>query len=189
MVTGLVTSGEINISDKLQVYPTDEIATVKRLHRHNKEVKKISQGERAGINLSVKSDLKRGMILGRPNERHQIYLINVYLTVFDSAPRPLLHHEKVYIYHLSTESTGKVVHCGKGALKPGESDFAQIRLESPIMPFYKDPLIIRLMCPDATAASGIIVDSHPPKLRKGTYYHIEKLKKLKKVKRGSGLEL
>ncbi len=179
VVTGLVTSGEIHVGEKLQVYPTNEIATVKRLHRHNKEVDRIRQGERAGINLSIKTDLNRGLILGKPGELQPSFLVNAYLTVFDSAPRPLIHHEKVYIYHLSTESTGKIVLCGKEALKPGESDFAQIRLDSPIVPFYRDHLIIRFMCPDATAAGGTIIDPHPPKLRRGTYHYIEKLKQLK----------
>lgn len=178
IVTGLVTSGSIKTGEKVQIYPGDEITFVRRLHHHNEEVHMISKGKRSGINLSTKMDITRGMILGKPEELLRTNIINVLINVFDSAPRPLFHNEKVFVYHLSSKTQGRNILDHKKKLEPGDSCYGQIRLVSHIMPFYNDPLIIRFFQPDATAGCGIIIDTCPPKLRKGTLNYFERLKKL-----------
>jgi selenocysteine-specific elongation factor len=179
VVTGLLTSGEINIQDRLQVYPTEDLAVVRKIQRHYKEVNMVHGGQRAGLNLSFKGEIERGMILGRPGELKPTHIINVFLTVFESASRPLKHQEKVFVYHLSTEVQGKVVFYNRDYLNPGESDLVQIRLEKPIFPFFDDPLIVRFLDPNEASAGGTVVDTNPPKLRRGTYCYFEELKNLK----------
>lgn len=176
IVTGLVTSGELHLKEKVQIYPGKERAIVKTLHRHGKEVKRIKRGERAGINLSCESKfLKRGVILGRPGELFPTSIINAQIRVSNFSCRPLYHQEKVYLYHLSQKVKGRIFLLEKELLNPGESSPVQIRLDFPIVPFFNDPIIIRFLSPSLTAAGGAIIDTHPPKLRKGKLWFLTQI--------------
>jgi selenocysteine-specific elongation factor len=174
VVTGLVTSGELRIKEKVQIYPGEEIALVKNLHRHGKEVEKVKKRERTGINLSCDAKLvKRGVILGRPQELLPTYIINAQIKVFPFSKRPLYHQEKIHLYHLSQEAMGRVFLLQRKLLNPGESSPVQIRLSSPIVPFFNDPIVIRFLSPSLTAGGGVIIDTHPPKLRKGKLWFLK----------------
>lgn len=177
VVTGLVTSGQAGKGEKLQVYPGEEIAVVRKLERHKKEVLMVREGERAGLNLSTKEDLKRGMVLGKPGELLPSRLINIELTVFPNSPRPLYNREKVYIYHFSTEAIGKVIFWQKERLNPGERALTQIRVSTPLIPFFEDPIIVRFLAPSATAGGGIIIDTKSVKLRKGVHFYFKDFEK------------
>jgi selenocysteine-specific elongation factor len=175
IATGLVTSGELHLKEKVQIYPGEEIAVVKNLHRHGKEVERVKRGERAGINLSCESKfLKRGAILGRPGELFPTSIINAHIKLSYFSCRPLYHQEKVYFYHLSQKAKGRVFLLEKKRLNPGESSPVQIRLDSPIVPFFNDPIIIRFLSPSLTAGGGVIIDTHPPKLRKGKLWFLNR---------------
>lgn len=175
VVTGLATSGRLEEGEKLQVYPQEGLAVVREIERHGKKIAKIQEGERAGLNLSTKEDLKRGLVLGRINELKASQIVNVMLTVFSNSPRSLFNREKIFVYHYSTETTAKIILWKKEELKPGESALAQLRLTSPIIPFFGDPIIIRLFAPRTTAASGTIIDAHSIKLRQGNFFYFENI--------------
>lgn len=178
VVTGLATSGQLEEGEKLQVYPQESLAVVREIERHGEKITKIQERERAGLNLSTKEVLKRGLVLGKTGELKPSCIVNVELTVFSSSPRPLFNREKVFVYHYSTETTAKVVLWGKEKLKPSESALAQLRLTSPIIPFFGDPLIIRFFAPRTTSASGTIIDAHSIKLRQGNCFYFENLQTL-----------
>jgi selenocysteine-specific elongation factor len=175
IATGLVTSGKLHLKEKVQIYPGEERAIVKNLHRHGKEVEKIKREERAGINLSCESKfLKRGVILGRPGELLPTSIINAQIRLSNFSCRPLYHQEKIYLYHLSQKVKGRVFLLEKKRLNPGESSPVQIRLNFPIVPFFNDPIIIRFLSPSLTAGGGVIIDTHPPKLRKGKLWFLNR---------------
>lgn len=174
VVTGLVTSGELEVKEKVQIYPQEDIVLIKNLHRHGREAEKVKRGERAGINLSCKKTLvKRGAILGKPGELFPTSIINAQIKVSPFSKRPLYHQEKIYLYHLSQEVMGKVFLLQNEHLNPGESSPVQIRLHSPIVPFFSDPIVIRFLSPSLTAGGGIVIDTHPPKLRKGKLWFFQ----------------
>ncbi len=177
VVTGLVTSGSLEKGEKLEVFPGGEIAVVRKMERHRREVNSVREGERAGLNLATKANLKRGMVLGKPGTLFPSRLMNAEIMVFKSAPRPLHSREKVYVYHYSTEAIGKVVFWQKEVLNPGEKAFVQLRLESPLIPFFGDPLIIRFLTPPATAGGGLVIDTKSVKLRKGNYFYFDTFNK------------
>ncbi len=182
VVTGLATSGKLEEGEKLQIYPQESLAVVREIERHGKKIAKIQEGERAGLNLSTKEDLKRGFVLGRINELKTSKIVNVKLTVFPSSPRSLFNREKIFVYHYSAETTAKIILWKKEELKPGESAMAQLRLTSPIIPFFGDSITIRFFAPRTTAASGTIIDAHSIKLRQGNFFYFENIQTLQAEK-------
>jgi len=63
-----VAQEEVNVHDKLQLYPTEKIAMVKSMQVHDHDVKTVQAGSRVGFSLKgIKADeIERGYILAKP---------------------------------------------------------------------------------------------------------------------------
>ncbi len=182
IVTGTIASGEIRKGEEIQIYPKSQVARVRSLQVHREEVDKAIAGQRVGINLSgVKiEEIKRGMTLGKPNDFIPHFFFNARLFYLPNNEKPLFNREKVKIYHGATEALGRVILIERERILPGESAFAQIRLEEKIVSLPFDRFIIRSLSPPATIGGGIILEIQPKKYRqreRGTSQRLEKLER------------
>jgi len=167
VVTGCVCDGSVSEKEHLVVYPAELPCEVRSIERHGTQVPTADALERAGLALKVNGPVRRGDVLARPGTVAPSRMLNVELRVFDSAPRALYQNERVYVHHLSRETTGKLVLSGKNEAGPGDTCICQVRLDDYLAAFYDDVLIFRMMNPPGLAAFGRVIDTHPPKLRRG----------------------
>ena len=67
------------------------------------------------------------------------------------------------MHHGTREAPARVVPLDGDELGPGASRFAQLRLESPLVPALGDRLVLRPLAPPDTLGGGVVVDPHPRK--------------------------
>ena len=167
VVTGTLWSGEIPLDAQVSILPKKLPAKVRSIQVHGHSVRKAVAGQRVALNLGgVKaSDLDRGDVVLPPDYLSPSYMFDAKLHLLLDMPKLLKNRTRVRLHHGTQEVLGRVVLLEGEEIAPGESAYVQFRLETPIVPKYKDKFIIRSYSPVFTIGGGEILDSHPHKYR------------------------
>lgn len=168
VVTGTLISGEVSEGEKVKIYPSNIEVKVRNIQVHEQPVKSASAGQRVAVNLSnVKvQEIERGNVVAKQGCMEPSMMIDCRLNYLKDADKPLENRDRVRVYHGTSELFGRVVIIDKGNVKPGETCFVQIRLESPISAMSGDKYVIRLYSPMVTIGGGTIIDSNPTKRKR-----------------------
>jgi len=164
VVTGTLTSGEIKREGEIELVPGGQTARVRSIQVHGRRQERAVAGQRTAVNLQGLdlSAVHRGMVLTKPNLYAATRLLDVRLDLLRSAKR-LKNFIKVRFHLGTSEVLARVALLGRDALAPGESAFAQLRLDSAIFGLMDDPFIIRQFSPVITIGGGVILDPNPSK--------------------------
>jgi selenocysteine-specific elongation factor len=168
VVTGTLISGKINEGDELELLPSGVNVRVRGLQVHNKSVREASAGQRTAVNLAGidKSQIERGMVLATAGRLRSTQVIDVRIDVLPAASRPLRSRARVRFHVGAAEVLGRVrVLESTSQIAPGESGFAQLRFEAPVVAVHGDRFILRSYSPAETIAGGVIVDPFATKHR------------------------
>ncbi len=165
VVTGTSLSGTVRIGDPVTVYPSEHKTKVRGLQVHNDEVETVLPGQRTAINLqSIERILiERGNVIATPGALVATHMIDVYLTLLESAPRPLKNRAKIRFHTGTAEHLGTAVLLDAEELAPGKAGFIQIRLDQPIAALRGDRFVIRSYSPVQTIGGGSILHPLPGK--------------------------
>jgi len=168
VVTGTVISGSLEVGETVSCLPQGIDLRARNLQVHNASVKQIHAGQRAAINLAdiEKEALTRGDMLATPGSLAPSLMLDVKLDFSARAPRPLEQRTRVRIHHGTREAMARVVLLEGDVLQPGESAFAQLRLEAPLVATAGDLFVMRSYSPMLVIGGGNVVDAHPPKRQK-----------------------
>jgi selenocysteine-specific elongation factor len=141
---------------------------VRGVQVHGKAVERARAGQRTAVNLGgVEASLiERGMVLAPTDRLRPTQIMDVQLDVLKSASRPLRSRSRVRVHLGAAEVLGRVrVLSRVGEIAPGESGFAQLRLESPVVALPNERFIIRSYSPSRTVGGGRVLDSSAVKHR------------------------
>jgi selenocysteine-specific elongation factor len=136
VVTGTLVSGQISEGDELELLPGGARVRARGVQVHGAAVRSAAAGQRtavnlAGVDLSV---IERGMVLAEVGRLATTQILDVQLEVLDSAPRAVRTRARVRLHIGSAEVLGRVrVLNLPGEIAPGDSGFAQLRLETPVV--------------------------------------------------------
>jgi selenocysteine-specific elongation factor len=108
-------------------------------------------------------EIERGDVIVPPQYLSASYMIDAKLYLLSDAPRPLRNRARVRLHHGTQELLGRVILLEEEELAPGKSAYVQFRLETPIVPKFKDKFIIRSYSPIFTIGGGEILNGHPSK--------------------------
>jgi selenocysteine-specific elongation factor len=161
VVTGTLVSGQISEGDELELLPAGARVRVRGVQVHGAAVRTASAGQRTAVNLAgvELSAIERGMVLAEAGRLATTQLLDVQLNVLKSAPRALRTRARVRVHIGSAEALGRVrVLNLSGEIAPGESAFAQLRLEAPVVALHDERFIIRSYSPAITIAGGVVLD-------------------------------
>ncbi|HBB88759.1 MAG TPA: selenocysteine-specific translation elongation factor [Blastocatellia bacterium] len=161
VVTGTLVSGQISEGDELELLPAGARVRVRGVQVHGAAVRSAAAGQRTAVNLaSVElSAIERGMVLAEVTRLATTQILDVQLKVLESAPRALRTRARVRVHIGSAEVLGRVrVLNLPGEIAPGESAFAQLRLETPVVALHGERFIIRSYSPAITIAGGVVLD-------------------------------
>ncbi len=161
VVTGTLVSGEIAEGDELELLPAGARVRVRGVQVHGAAVRSAIAGQRTAVNLAgvELSAIKRGMVLAEVGRLATTQILDVQLTVLPSAPRALRTRARVRVHVGSAEGRGRVrILNQSGEIAPGESAFAQLRLEAPVVAVHGERFIIRSYSPALTIAGGVVLD-------------------------------
>jgi len=189
VVTGTLADGCFEVGQEVELLPQGLKARVRGLQTHKQKVERAVPGSRVAVNLSgvSKGDLQRGNVVTAPGWLRSTVLVDVQLRYLSSAQRPLRHNTQLKFFSGAAETLAHVRLLGQKTLPPGQTGWAQLRLQEPVALVKGDRFIVRLPSPPATVGGGIVVDPHPG--RRHRRFHPKVLARLETLAQGSPAEI
>ena len=166
VVTGTLWSGTVHVGDDLVILPEETPARVRSIQMHGQSYEAANSGNRVALCLSpvTTEDVRPGDFLAAPDTVIVSDRFDAELTYADPfhAGKPLKTGSHVRVAHGTREVAGRLLCMNeKPWLKPGERDFAQIRLDKPLPLSAQDRFIIRSESPVRVIAGGQVLLAHP----------------------------
>ena len=168
VVTGTLISGTVHKEQEVEVHPTGKRLRVRGVQVHGHPAEEAIAGQRTALNLAgvETNELARGMMLTPPEMFHPVVRLGVQLDLLPSA-RPLRQYARVHLHVFAAETIARVTLLGAKQLLPGESGFARLKLDRPIVLFPGDRFILRQYSPVITIGGGRVLDAGDPPIRIG----------------------
>lgn len=167
VVTGTLVSGALKIEDEAEIYPVRRRVRVRGLHSSGHAIERAVAGQRTAVNLAgvEHSEVARGMVLAPPGVFQPTTLIDVRITLLQSASA-LKNRARVHFHQGTAETIAEIVLLDGDALRPGGTALAQLRLESETLVLPGDRFILRQFSPVVTMGGGVVIDALAPKHRR-----------------------
>ena len=168
VVTGTLVAGEIAAGDELELLPGGRRVRARGVQVHGASVSRAQAGQRTAVNLAGVDvdEIERGMTLAPIGRLRPTQIIDVELNVLPSSPRAIRSRSRVRVHIGSAEVLVRVrVLNTRGEVPPGETGFAQLRFETPVVALHAERFIIRSYSPAETIAGGLVLDPQATKHR------------------------
>ena len=168
VVTGTLVAGEIAAGDELELLPVGRRVRARGVQVHGAAVSRAQSGQRTAVNLAGVdvNEIERGMVLAPIGRLRPTQIIDVELNVLPTAPRAIRTRSRLRVHIGSAEVLARVrVLNIRGEVSPGETGFAQLRFESPVVALHDERFIIRSYSPAETIAGGLVLDPQATKHR------------------------
>lgn len=166
VITGTLWSGVAHIGDSVEILPSAKLSRIRSIQMHDQPVEDAAAGNRVALNLvDVKVDeVRPGDFLATPGLIKPTTTFDVHLTYLDTAKtgKPLESGARMHVAHGTKEVLGRVLFAnGLEKLAPGQSSYAQIRLEEPLPVSCGDRFVVRTYSPVFVAGGGQVLLAHP----------------------------
>ncbi len=170
VVTGTLASGRVAVGDRVRLLPEGLEARVRGVQSHGAEAESAGAGSRVAVALTgdrIDTErVRRGQLLVREREWPATAMATVRLHVVEDTAWRIQDGQRLRLHHGTAEVMARCLLLdGREALDPGESGWAQLRLETPIGARGGDHFVVRSYSPVTTIGGGRIVEPHPPKRR------------------------
>jgi selenocysteine-specific elongation factor len=186
VVTGTLLDGSLSVGQEVEIVPSGLKSRLRGLQTHKSKIETASPGSRVAANLVgvTTAQLQRGDIVTRPDWLRPASLLTVKLKLISYLKRPLRHGAEVSFHSLAAETMAKVRLLEADELRPGDSTWAQLSLESPLAVIDGDRYIIR--SPVETLGGGAVIDAHAKRLRR---FHPDVIENLRVREGGTAEEV
>jgi selenocysteine-specific elongation factor len=165
VVTGTLWSGAVRLGDALELLPSGKPVRVRQVQVHDTTVEEAQAGQRVALAIhgAPRESVARGDWLATPGRFRPSHLLDVRLELLDSAPKALGSRSRLRCHLGASEILGRAVLFERDTLPPGQSCWAQLRLEAPATASAGDRIVIRSYSPAITIAGATVVDPAPAK--------------------------
>ena len=182
VVTGTLIDGHLQTGQDVELTVAGQRTRVRGLQTHRSKVDRAEPGTRVAANLiGVSQDeVWRGEILTNPGWLRPTTAFDVHLRVLEDAPNQLRHNMYVTVHTGSSESVARLRLFEDDRAQPGDTTWAQLKVDSPIAVAKGDYFVIRSNM--TTLGGGNIVDTHAPRPRRR---HVPTIERLEIMERGS----
>jgi selenocysteine-specific elongation factor len=166
VVTGTLVSGTVHKEQEVEVHPTGKRLRVRGVQVHGHPAEEAIAGQRTALNLAgvETAELARGMMLTPPEMFHPVVNLGVQIDLLPSA-KPLRQYARVHLHAFAAETIARVTLLDAKQLLPGESGFARLKLDRPMVLFPGDRFILRQYSPVITIGGGRVLDAGDPPIR------------------------
>ena len=177
VVTGTLIDGKLSKGQEVEIVPSSVKTHIRGLQTHKQSSDTATPGSRVAANLTNISieQLNRGDVLTNPGWLRASRTLDVKLRLLASAPRALEHNAQVTLHTSAAEAQTKVRLLDASEVKPGDTAFAQLVLDTPIAVVKDDLFIIR--SPQETLGGGQILETKAKRHRRFESSTIEQLQK------------
>jgi selenocysteine-specific elongation factor len=182
VVTGTLISGSVAAGDEVELLPADERLRVRGVQSGGQTVERAIAGQRTAVNLVgiEHTALRRGMVLATPGKFRVTRRVDVRLELLRSAPK-MKQRSRVHFHAGTCETVAELVFFAPKELAPGQTGFAQLRLQDDVMVLAGDRFIIRQFSPVTTIGGGLVLD---PLARRPTVRDTGRVAFLETLERG-----
>jgi selenocysteine-specific elongation factor len=182
VVTGTLISGSVAAGDEVELLPADERLRVRGVQSGGQTVERAIAGQRTAVNLVgiEHTALRRGMVLATPGKFRVTRRVDVRLELLRSAPK-MKQRSRVHFHAGTCETVAELVFFAQKELAPGQTGFAQLRLQDDVMVLAGDRFIIRQFSPVTTIGGGLVLD---PLARRPTVRDTGRVAFLETLERG-----
>lgn len=182
VVTGTLADGTLRIGQEVELVLAQRRVRVRGLQTHRKSEEEAQPGTRTAVNLAGISheEIDRGEVLTIPDWLRPTSAVDVRLRLIPDAPRRLRHNASVTFHSGTGETLARTRHLDRTELAPGDTGWAQIKLQDPAPLVKGDFFVIRWA--DATVGGGTVVDPHAKRHRR---FHAPTLEHLEVLEQGT----
>jgi len=187
VVTGTLISGGVAPGDEVELLPAGKRLRVRGVQSGGKTVERAAAGQRTAINLAgiEHTALQRGMVLATPGKFRATRRIDARLELLRSAPK-MKQRSRVHFHAGTCENVAELIFYAQKELAPGQSAFAQLRLQDDVLVLPGDRFIVRQFSPVTTIGGGVVLD---PLARRPTLRDTGRVAFLEILVRGDRLEV
>jgi selenocysteine-specific elongation factor len=123
---------------------------------------------RSAVNLQAidRSTLERGQLLAHPGLFTPTRSLEVQLKHLANSPRPLKRRSTVRFHLGTSEVMAQLAPIGVEEIVPGQTSYAQLRLQDPVVASRGDRFVLRSYSPVVTIGGGFILDPHAERRRR-----------------------
>lgn len=177
VATGTMMGGTITKGQELEIFPTGLRCRVRGIQIYGQEAEVCRAGQRAAVNLSgiEKADIYRGCVLALPESLKTAQILHVRLKILAGSGRIVKNQSRLHFYSGTSQMTCRAVLLDKEELKPGQSGFARLRLDSEAAFRTGDRFVVRFYSPVETIGGGTILEICDNKEKKSRREIIERL--------------
>jgi selenocysteine-specific elongation factor len=175
VVTGTLIDGTLSIGQEVELAPGQTATRIRGLQTHRQKAEHAQPGTRVAANLGgiPHKDISRGQVLTSPGWLKATTALDVRLRVIPGSPRPVRHNMFATVHIGSSETVGRVRLLEKESARPGDSTWAQLKLDSPLAVVKGDYFVIRSN--STTLGGGEVVDPHARRHRRNYRPVLERL--------------
>ena len=159
VATGTLIDGQIQRGQNIFIQPKTISARVRSVQSHGRDVDLAQPGMRTATNLpDLSSDqIERGDVVVAP-AFEPTRTLQVLLTRSPRSQRApaIKSGASAHVHHGTTRTFAKIILAEVKSLAPGENAVAQLKLETPLLAFVGDRLILRDASEQRTIAGGIV---------------------------------
>lgn len=166
IITGTLVEGQIEKGESLEIFPSHLKTKARGIQVHNEDVESAHAGQRVAINIPgiSKEEIERGDVIAPVDRYQETNLIDVEFTTLQSTERVITNNMRLRLYIGTSEVMCRISILNQEMILPGDTVFAQLKLEESIICKYDDKFVIRFYSPLETIGGGKI-------LRTKTSYH------------------
>ena len=159
VVTGTLVSGSVAPEDEVELFPARRRLRVRGVQSGEKAVPRAFAGQRTAVNLAGidLAEVHRGMVLAAPGHFQTSRRLDARISILSSARR-LKNRARVHFHQGTAATIAEVILLGRTELAPGDSAFAQLRLNDPVLILPGDRFILRQFSPVVTIGGGVALD-------------------------------
>ena len=182
VVTGTLIDGSLEVGQEVQLAVSGRRTRIRGLQTHRQKEERAEPGTRVAANLIglPHDEISRGEVLTIPDWLRPTTAFDVHLRVIPDAPHPLRHNMFVTVHAGSSEVIARLRLLEGDRAEPGETTWAQLKLEAPLATAKGDYFVIRSNL--TTLGGGNIVDTHARRPRRN---HPATIDRLEIMERGS----
>lgn len=178
VVTGTLISGTFNVGDEVQVFPGNKKSRIRSLQVHDEDTNIAYAGQRVAMNLAgfKKQDVSRGDVIAPVNSMKSTMMLDAKVKILEDIPKIIENRSRLRLYIGTKEVLFRIVLLDKDYMTPGDTGYAQFRLEEPIVAKRGDKFILRFYSPMFTIGGGEVLEPNPAKKKRFEESSIEELK-------------
>ncbi len=186
VVTGTLIDGSMSVGEDVEILPDRRASRIRSIQSHKKKLDTAQPGTRVAANLIglAQEDVRRGDVLTTPGWLSPTDAVDVRLRITEVASRPARHNMLVNVHTGSNEVVGRLRLLEGTRAEPGESVWAQLKLDTPVTVVKDDFFVIRSN--RTTIGGGTILETHTRRHKRN---HLPTIERLATLERGDARDV